>query len=84
MLYLKLSKVLQTEKFTCLKFNSSPFMWQRDNVRVIIPVFTDEITISVPSNADIDQITDRWVAREPKERYVPDISFPRPARPFCM
>jgi hypothetical protein len=54
--FLELSRVLKEEGFTCLKSNASLFLWRKDDIRIVMPVFTDDITIASPSTASADQV----------------------------
>ena len=45
------------EGFIRLKSDASLFLWRRkDDIRIIMPVFTDDITIASPSTASADQV----------------------------
>jgi hypothetical protein len=54
--FLELSHVLKEEGFTCLKSDASFFLWRKDDIRIVMPVFTDDITIASPSTASADQV----------------------------
>jgi hypothetical protein len=54
--FLELSRVLKEEGFTRLKADASLFLWKKDDIRIVMPVFTDDITIASPSTASADQV----------------------------
>jgi hypothetical protein len=54
--FLELSCVLKEKYITRLKFNASLFVWRKDDIRLIMPVFTDDVTIALPSTASEDQV----------------------------
>ena len=54
--FLELSRVLKEEGFTRLKSNASLFLWRKDDIRISMPVFTDDITIASPFTASADQV----------------------------
>ena len=54
--YEKLAKELERIGFTQLKSDPSIYTWAKDDVRVTLPVFVDDITITSKSKSKIDEV----------------------------
>jgi hypothetical protein len=54
--YEELDKTLQGMGFKQLLSDSSIFIWEHDNVKVIVPVFVDDITLASKSKEKIAEL----------------------------
>ena len=43
-------------EFKCLKSNPNIYIWMNDRVRVIIPIFVDNLTLVSNSKQDLDRV----------------------------
>ena len=54
--YERLGKALEEMGFIRLESDSSIYIWSKDGVKVIIPVFVDDLTLVSKSKKDIDRV----------------------------
>jgi hypothetical protein len=54
--YEKLGKTLEEMGFVCLKSDSSVYVWIKDEVKITIPVFVDDLTITSKSKDKVEQV----------------------------
>lgn len=54
--YLKLGQVLEEMGFKRLKSDSSVYVWEKDGVKVVVPVFMDDLTLVSKSKAAINDV----------------------------